>query len=176
MANNLTVKQEAFCHAYLQFANATEAYRQAYNAGGMKLRSITKEADRMMAMPAIAARIAELRAPALKASRLSVERMLTQLRCVTEVDPRRFWAADGTMKPPHEWDDDMAAAVASVEANPVSLPGGKIGFHYKLKFWDKNAGLDKAMRHLGLFEKDNAQSRESLTLKVVAAKPIKARE
>ena len=36
MANKLTAKQHAFCLAYLETGNATEAYRRAYNAGGMQ--------------------------------------------------------------------------------------------------------------------------------------------
>lgn len=37
---------------------------------------------------------------------------------------------------------------------------------------DKLRALDMAMKHQGLFEKDNAQQRESLVLKVEMAKPV----
>lgn len=176
---SLTKKQEDFALAFIQLGVATEAYRQAYGQNTMSMSTIAKEATRVLANPKVAARIAALRAPALKAAGLTVERTLKEVQRISEVDPRRFYRDDGTMVPPSEWDEDMAAAVSFVRATPIILAKAtgtkpaKIGYVYELKFWDKNAGLEKAMKHLGLFEKDNAQSRESLTLKVVAAKPVK---
>jgi hypothetical protein len=43
----------------------------------------------------------------------------------------------------------------------------------KIKFWNKLDAIDKAMKHLGLFERDNAQGRESLVLRVEAATRVK---
>lgn len=174
----LTNKQEAFAVAFVQSGIGAEAYRLAYDAAGMSPASVGKESTRLLAHPGVAARIAALRAPAIKAAGMSVERTLKEVQRLSEVDPRRFFRDDGTMVPMFEWDADMAAAVASVEVIPVLLRGKrgatpKFGHTYKIKFWDKNAALDKAMKHLGLFEKDNAQSRESLVLHVEAAKPIK---
>lgn len=177
MANDLTNKQEAFCVAYIELGVISDAYRRAYNSTAPGQTANT-EGRRLLAMPKIKARVAQLRAPALKAAALTVERTIQGVRRICEVDPRRFFRDDGTMVPPSQWDEDMAAAVSFVKAIPVLLKGKRgskptIGYTYELKFWDKNAGLDKAMKHLGLFEKDNAQSRESLVLHVEAAKPVK---
>lgn len=174
----LTNKQEAFARAFIQAESASDAYRAAYSTDGMNIDTLNKEATRLLAIPKVAARIKALRAPGLKAAGLTVERTLKEVQRISEVDPRRFFRDDGTMVPPSAWDEDMAAAVSFIKAIPVLLKGKRgskptIGYTYELKFWDKNAGLEKAMKHLGLFEKDNAQSRESLVLKVVAAKPVK---
>lgn len=189
---NLTKKQEAFALAVITEKTGADAYRKAYEPKNMSAKTIHEEASKLLAMPKIAARVAELRAPALAAAGMSAERTLTEVARVSYVDPRRFYHKDGSMKAPGEWDDDMAAAVASVEAIPVVLHGladdeldpqphggalarkrnPKIGYTYKIKFWDKNAGLEKSMKHLGLYEKDNAQSREGLVLRVEQAKPV----
>ncbi len=176
-AQRLTKKQEDFALAYVQRGIAAEAYRAAYDTSGMAVQSIAKEAMRVLRNPKVAARIAALRGPAIKAAGLTVARTLKEVQRISEVDPRRFFRDDGTMVPPSEWDEDMAAAVSFIKAIPVLLKGKRgskptIGYTYELKFWDKNAGLEKAMKHLGLFEKDNAQSRESLVLRVEAAKPV----
>jgi hypothetical protein len=42
-----------------------------------------------------------------------------------------------------------------------------IGYTKKLKLWDKNAALDKAAKHLGLYERDNAQLMRPVSLKIV---------
>jgi hypothetical protein len=41
----------------------------------------------------------------------------------------------------------------------------------KVRFWDKVAALDKAMRLLGLYERDNTQQRENLSLQVCWCPP-----
>lgn len=45
----LTLKQEAFCQAYIQNGgNASEAYRSAYNAGKMKADVVNVKACELM--------------------------------------------------------------------------------------------------------------------------------
>jgi hypothetical protein len=55
----------------------------------------------------------------------------------------------------------MAGAVASIEVDELFDGKGKgrkfIGYTKKVKFWDKNSGIEKAMKHLGLFAEDNKQ-------------------
>jgi phage terminase small subunit len=88
------------------------------------------------------------------------------------------YRADGTLRPVIEWDDDMRAAVAHLETEDTTVQittEGKTTTSTaarvkKLKFWDKNAAIDKAFRHLGLYERDNAQHSENLELQVVLVK------
>ncbi len=58
---NLTPKQEKFCLAYLETGNASDAYRQAYDADGMTAKTITEESCRILKTPKISARVGELR-------------------------------------------------------------------------------------------------------------------
>ena len=37
----------------------------------------------------------------------------------------------------------------------------------RIRLWDKNAALEKAMKHLGLYNRDNTQRSENLSLQVV---------
>ncbi|HNL91236.1 MAG TPA: hypothetical protein PKH05_19300, partial [Nitrospira sp.] len=57
-------------------------------------------------------------------------------------------------------DDATRAAVASFEIDAT----GRI----KYRFWDKNAALEKAAKHLGLYKADNEQRPET---KVVIVPP-----
>lgn len=59
---DLTPKQEAFCIAYIETGNASEAYRKAYDAENMKPETVTKRASELLANGDIAGRCAELRA------------------------------------------------------------------------------------------------------------------
>lgn len=76
----LTPKQEAFCLSYLETGNASEAYRQSYDAENMKPESINREAKALTDNPKIAARIDELRQPAIKKAQMTLEGHLEDLQ------------------------------------------------------------------------------------------------
>lgn len=75
----LTQKQEAFCIAYIETGNASEAYRRAYDAEKMTMASVNRSAKDVIDNPKIASRIAELRAPMIKKAQLTVEDLLREL-------------------------------------------------------------------------------------------------
>jgi hypothetical protein len=52
-----------------------------------------------------------------------------------------------------------------------------VGYTKKIRFWDKNAAIDKAMRQLGQFERDNTQRSENLSPQVMlVGAPTNGRE
>lgn len=112
-------------------------------------------------------------------AKLHTRLTLQEVARIAYNDPRNFFREDGTMKPPSEWSDDMAAVVSSLEIKEISAEGeGEarviVGRVAKLKFWSKIDALDKAMRHAGLFEKDNRQLAPNLALQVnlIDAPPV----
>ena len=58
--NTLTPKQEAFCLAYIETGNASEAYRLNYNAENQKPETINRNAKKLMDNNKIVARLGEL--------------------------------------------------------------------------------------------------------------------
>jgi hypothetical protein len=68
---------------------------------------------------------------------------------------------DGTLKPPHQWDDDTAAAVAGVETEERTASLAVAGNAMKavpvstkrVKLWDNAKAVAMAMEHLGLNQK-----------------------
>lgn len=75
----MTPKQEAFCLAFIETGNASEAYRQAYDADGMKPATINRKAKELTDNGKIAARLAELRAGHLERHQFTVDDMVRQL-------------------------------------------------------------------------------------------------
>lgn len=134
---------------------------QAAIACGLSPISASRLAVRYMRHPdviaAIAVRSAELNAK----FNLSIERTLQEVARIAYADPRKFFRADGSLIPINELDDDAAAAMASFEIEELFDGRGddrvKIGELKKLKAWDKNSALEKAMKYHGLFERDNSQ-------------------
>lgn len=75
----LTPKQEAFCLAYIETGNASEAYRQAYNAEAMKAETVHRKAKELMDNGKITARIEALQAEHAARHKLTVDDLLAEL-------------------------------------------------------------------------------------------------
>ena len=75
----LTPKQEKFCIVYLETGNASEAYRQAYDAQSMKPETVNKRASELLDNGVIAGRLEALRAPIIAKAQLTVEDLLREL-------------------------------------------------------------------------------------------------
>jgi len=91
----LTQKQEAFCIAYLETGNASEAYRQAYSTRNMKPASINVKASELLANGKIAVRLDELRKPAIEAAQITLESHLADLKMLRDkaLEAEQFSAA-----------------------------------------------------------------------------------
>lgn len=75
----LTAKQEAFCLAYIETGNASEAYRMSYDASRMKPETINRKAAELMDNGKITARVAELREPIMQRHNVTVDSLLFEL-------------------------------------------------------------------------------------------------
>jgi phage terminase small subunit len=76
---SLTVKQEAFCLAYMETGNASEAYRQAYDAENMNDNSVRVEAYDLLANPNIALRVEELQEEAKQRNAITIDDLIKEL-------------------------------------------------------------------------------------------------
>lgn len=142
-----------FADAYI--ANGENGTGAAVSAGyAPKGAHVT--ASRLLKDPKVQLILEEKRAALAQKFNLTTESVLQQLAHIVHVDPRKFFRADGSLKLITELDDACAAALASVDVLE-SVDGGSPVLTKKIKLWDKNAAIDKAMRHLGQFSKDNGQ-------------------
>ena len=76
----LTIKQEAFCQRYIETGNASEAYRQAYDAENMKPESIHRKAKELLDNGKVAARVAEMKAQTAEAFDINLQGLLVRLQ------------------------------------------------------------------------------------------------
>jgi len=76
---NLTPKQEAFCLAYLETGNASEAYRRAYDAANMKPEVISVKACELLKNGKVSVRIEELQSEVSERAIVSKEWVITKL-------------------------------------------------------------------------------------------------
>ena len=148
---------QKFIVTYIQTLNATEAARVA----GSSAKDLSTAGWEILRKPEVAAEVQRYHAEAAVKVGLSVEHTLLEFARLAYADIRKLYEADGTLKLPHQLDDDAAAAVAGFEVDELFEGAGKnremIGFTRKAKLFDKNSALEKAMKYYGLYEKDNDQ-------------------
>lgn len=75
----LTIKQEAFCQAYIETGNANEAYRRAYSTARMKPETVNKRAHELLRKGAIAGRLEQLRGELAERHKITVDTLLLEL-------------------------------------------------------------------------------------------------
>jgi phage terminase small subunit len=101
-ATKVTPKQEKFCQIFAATGNATKAYRTAYNVRPDTDVAIHYvEASRLLKLPHVAARVAELRAIIRDANLMTLDAILHDLSEITEQAKER---------------GQMAAAVSAITA------------------------------------------------------------
>ena len=79
MAKELTPKQEKFCLKYIETGNASEAYRQAYDAENMKSATINRNATALLDNNNITTRLEELRSMHVRRHKVTVDSITAEL-------------------------------------------------------------------------------------------------
>lgn len=76
---DLTPKQQAFALAYVETGNASEAYRQAYDAENSSAETVKVEASRLLSNPNIALTVVSLQAEARERTLVTIESLTREL-------------------------------------------------------------------------------------------------
>lgn len=139
----LTPKQAAFRDAILAGFNPSEAYKKAFQAGGMSKKSISVEAAKLLKHPGITLAItlatskvappAVLPVPA-PSVQLTLQRRLEELACAVTLDPIEMFDDLNHFRPIRELPERVRRAIAGFEVDPVS-------FVTKIKFIDKRGAI-----------------------------------
>ena len=158
-----------FARAYL--ANGMNG-REAAVAAGLSPRTAYSSCKRLIADPVVIALIEKYARESAKIAGLDLDRTLREVARLAYSDPRKLYRPDGSIVPVSDMDDDTAATVASVEVDEIRAGGANVSVKtVKIKQWDKNAALEKAMKYHGLYAKDNEQKPQV----VIVATPLDER-
>lgn len=85
MARPLTEKQEAFCRAFVETGNASEAYRRSYDAKNMGQNTIAVKASEMLNKDNISVRLQQLREVHQKRHNVTVDSLIAELEEIKNV-------------------------------------------------------------------------------------------
>jgi phage terminase small subunit len=144
-----------FADKYFETLNGAESARYA----GYAEDTAKAEAWRLLEREDIQAYLQELRAEYQEKSGISKMRVLDEYRKIAFSDVRNILTVDGAMKDVFDFDDDTAAAIASIKSfDETSRDGEKLGVNREIKLHDKLRALEALSKHLGLFEADNKKT------------------
>lgn len=120
--------------------------------------------------PDVRAALQARQAKLLAVEDLTTDRIILEMGRVATFDPRRLYDENDNLKPPSQWDDDVAAVISSLDVEELWEGRGddkeRVGNTKKIRLWDKNSSLEKLARIHGLFERDNRQKRDELSINV----------
>ncbi len=141
----MTPRQRRFVEEYLVDLNATQAAMRA----GYTARSAKDHGYRLLKNPAVAAAVAKAQAKRAARTRVSADRVVTELAKVAFGDPRRLlsWGPGGVvLRDSSELTEAEAALVSEVSETRTAGGGTR-----KVKLHCKLSALNALGKHLGLF-------------------------
>lgn len=171
----LTPRQEHFAQLVSSGeCSQADAYRLAYPTSlKWKAESVHEKASRLAADSKVKARIEPLRRAAADKAGLHAADVIAELKKLAFSDIGNIMWPDGRVKLPQELDPSTRATIKKFKIDEL----GRIEY----EFWSKDNALDRAFRHLGLYEKDNEQQagglialRNALQGRVIGANPSAA--
>ncbi|MFS8085006.1 MAG: terminase small subunit, partial [Acidobacteriota bacterium] len=138
----LTSKQEQFCIEYLKAADASAAYRAAYDAENMTPKTINECASRLLADRNVAARIAALRKAAAEVAIVNQAQVIAEAVRIALSDAGALFDERGDLKAIKILSPEIRACIASVEIDDRIEGSGDDARSYRVKtvkLWDKNS-------------------------------------
>jgi phage terminase small subunit len=146
-AKKLNQRQEEFVRQYLLDMNATAAYLRA----GFRARGNSAEvnAARLLRNAQVAEAIEKAMGERAQRTKIDADRVLCELGKIAFLDVRKALNNDGSFKAVSELDDDVAAALASLDV--VELGGEQGVVIRKVRLADKLRALELIGKHLGMF-------------------------
>ena len=150
----LTTKQKIFCQEYLKDFNATNAAKRA----GYSEATAYSIGSENLSKPEIQKYLNRLKSDLSKRNNITIDDLIGELKSLAFFDIKDFYDEDGNLKPIPELSKEVAKAIASFEVDVrFDKDGNEISRTKKIKTVDKLQSIEKLMRYLGAYERDNKQ-------------------
>lgn len=137
--------------------NQSTAYRIAYDADSMNANSVAREACLLHANPNITQRIKELQAEHYERNKASIDELVNVLSGMVRFDIADLYDENGNLLPIKEMPLIARQMISELTSDEIKMGGQSIGEVKKVKTIAKLDAVEKLMKHLGGYEKDNKQ-------------------
>jgi phage terminase small subunit len=150
--SGLSDRQLKFCQEYVIDLNGSAAaVRSGYSA-----KTAKEQASELLTRPNIKAKVAELQANMAERTQITADMVLKELWSVASSNVQDHIGSLNQVTDISKIDRNKAAAISRVKVTTRSK-GDEVIQTVETAFHDKVKALELCGRHLGIFEKDNAQ-------------------
>jgi len=176
-STKLTDKQEEYCQKYVICMNQSTAYRLAYDADAMNSNSVAREACLLHADPNISQRIKALQAEAYERNKATIDELVSVLSGMVRFDIGDLYDDNNNLLNIKDMPVHARQMISQLDSDELymSIGGQKevVGTTKKVRTIQKLDAVEKLMKHLGGYEKDNFQKKPDIVtgLKVTIRKP-----
>lgn len=157
----LSPKRKRFCEEYVIDHNGTQAYiRAGYskNGAGQSAKTLLKNTE---VQRYVAHLEGEITAKLAEKYLVTRERILKERARIAFFQADQMYDADGALKPPKKWGEDLAACISSVKTREIYAGGEgekkKIGEISEIKLHTKEGSLTALEKIMGMYEEHNKQ-------------------
>jgi len=158
---SLTPKQEAYCQAFIQTNDKSASYRIAYDADAMNINTVNVKAWELHSNGKITDRITILQNELRERNKIKIDDVLGVLADMIKFDIAEIYDDEGRLKPIKEIPKHHREMISSVKVYEDFMNIGgqreKVGETKEVKILNKLDVIEKFMKHLGAYEKDNQQ-------------------
>jgi phage terminase small subunit len=186
--NELTIKQEDFCQAYILTGDKSAAYRQSYSYKNMKETTVYRKAQEVFLNGKVSARIQALQSKAAiiaeKKFQITAEEMLRHLNILRSSRMDDYVTLVYEKVATNKTDDNGEVVYTEVpraifkpfdELTPEqlmcieSLKVNRYG-EIELKLHGKEWTIEKINKHIGFYKEDNEQKKPEITNEIDVSK------
>lgn len=167
----LTDKQERFCQEYVIDSNGTQAAIRA----GYSPDTAMEQASRLLRNVKVSERVDQLREEIKKRNQITVDELVTRLANIARFDIKELYDEEGTLKLPADIEPEHREAILGIDSEEkvIGKKDGEDGYDSvkaivatrKVKIMNKLDAIEKLMKHLGGYEKDNRQKQPTIIVK-----------
>lgn len=160
----LTDKQEKYCQSYLVCGNQSTAYRIAYDAEAMNVNSVAVEACKLHSDPKISLRIKELQKEVYERNKIEIDEIIQSLAGMVRFDIADLYDENGALLQIKEIPIYARQMINQLDVDEMKIQDVVVGHTKKIRTINKLDAIEKLMKHLGGYEKDNKQKKITVDL------------
>ncbi len=133
---------------------------------GFSEKTAAVQASQMLASDEVEEYLSILRETAATATGITHQRVLQEIGRLAFSDIRNYYNGENQLIPITDLDDDAAAALSSVKIDELYAGEVTIGQTKEIRLYNKLDGLEKLAKHLGIYGKDNEQSKSTINIDI----------
>lgn len=152
----LTPKQRRFCEEYITDLNGTQAAIRA----GYSERTATVVASENLTKPNVQSYIKQLQSEIQERNRITIDELVQALASFVRLDPKDLFDDNGLVKSLNDMPENARKCITELKLMEISSVDGPIGMMKTIKLTSKLEAIEKLMKHLGGYEKDNEQKKQ----------------